>query len=146
MKSVRLFVALPLIGAALTTSALLMTAQAASAGEQVGPIEPANPFPPSSRAITQPDRNAAGASGIQSPFVTARVNQSQSWVNGEATAGTVVTITLRRAGIALDTQTRTANDSFFIGFNKPNTIQTGDVVELRSSIGVTASIDVIRMS
>ncbi len=83
---------------------------------------------------------------LELPYAYARVNQTHNWVNGEATAGSTITITLRRAGVVLDTQTRIVNGGYNVGYGGSTSIQPGDVVELQSSTGITASIDVIPMS
>ncbi len=81
--------------------------------------------------------------------VQVQVNQSHSWVNGNTLPGTTITVTLMHAGLPVDTQVQDAdgNGNFFIGFYGNNAnIQVNDVIDIASSIGVTASIDVIPMS
>ena len=85
-------------------------------------------------------------SKLELPYAYARVNQTHNWVDGNATAGSTITITLRRAGVVLDTQTRIVNGGYNVGYGGSTSIQPGDVVELQSSTGITASIDVIPMS
>jgi uncharacterized repeat protein (TIGR01451 family) len=80
------------------------------------------------------------------PFVKLRVNQTQSWVFGSATPGTTVTLTLMRAGTAVETQSRDANNVFFVGFNGPSALRSGDVIKMMSSVGISATIDVIPMT
>jgi uncharacterized repeat protein (TIGR01451 family) len=118
------FAALPMIGAALVTSVLVAQA----------------------RVFAQEGDYNEVFSSAQEPYLFARVNQTHNWVNGEATPGTVLTVTLRRAGMALDTQSFDVGGEFSAGFSGPTRIQAGDVVELQSSTGLTASIDVIAMS
>lgn len=85
---------------------------------------------------------------LDTPYSFARVNKDHNWVCGEVSSGPLVTVTLWRAGNALDTQTRDidmAGGGYCLNFNNYN-IQVGDVVEVVTSIGINAMIDVIPMS
>jgi uncharacterized repeat protein (TIGR01451 family) len=78
------------------------------------------------------------------PFVKVHVNQSHAAVKIETVPGTAVTVTQWRSGTAINTQSQTG-ESFGLSFGDKQ-IEPGDIFALDSSLGITASIDVIAIS
>jgi len=84
------------------------------------------------------------------PWVV-RVNQSHNWVQGEATPDSTIVATIWRDGLpVLNNITRNgANTGWQIGdfcCGDESQLRTGDVVEIQTSQGLTASVELIPMT
>ncbi|HUX76699.1 MAG TPA: PKD domain-containing protein [Anaerolineae bacterium] len=87
---------------------------------------------------------------FREPSRAVRVNQSHNWVEGETTPGSTIVATVWRDGLpVLAGATDSGSDNWWnIGFccDDEDELQTGDVVEIQTSQGLTASIEIIPMT
>ncbi|MGD1995120.1 MAG: DUF11 domain-containing protein, partial [Anaerolineae bacterium] len=84
---------------------------------------------------------------IYGQFLQVRVNQSHNWVNGETTPGSTVVVTVWRDGLPImaDRTDNGGGSGWHIDFpgDEELRLQVGDVVEVETSRGLTASVEVI---
>ena len=98
-----------------------------------------------------PDGNRPGIE-VYAPFLQANVNQSHDWVNGEAAPEATVYVTVTRNSEVIGTGEDYTGGGTGFHINPEDEwgdrtdIQAGDVVEVATSEGLTATIEVIEMT
>ena len=98
-----------------------------------------------------PNLNRVGVA-LFTPYLQANVNQSHDWVNGEATPDTTVYVTVTRGSEVIGTgQDHIESGTWFHidpedEWGDRTDIRAGDVVEVATSEGLTATIEVITIT